>query len=110
MATKQKASTFNWIFVGALLAIAIVIPFFLQSNPYYLHIFILVFIFGYLATAWGLVGQSGQLSFAHATFVGLGGYTSTILFMDYGITPWIGMFPGVIIATLFGNVISPKPR
>lgn len=106
MATKQKVVSFNWIFAGVLLAIAIIIPFFLQSHPYYLHILILMFLFGYLATAWGLVGQSGQLSFAHATFVGLGGYTSTILFMDYGITPWIGMFGGVVVATLFGLIIG----
>ena len=106
MAMKQRAISFNWVFAAGLLAIAIIIPFFLKNEPYYLHIFILVFIFGYLATAWGLVGQSGQLSFGHALFVGLGGYTSTILFMDYGITPWIGMFGGVIIATLFGLIIG----
>ena len=106
MAMKQRANFFNWIFAAGFLAIAIIIPFFLKNEPYYLHIFILVFIFGYLATAWGLVGQSGQLSFGHAIFVGLGGYTSTILFMDYGITPWIGMFGGVIIATLFGLIIG----
>lgn len=106
MATKQKAVFFNWIFAGALLILAIILPFLLQNSPYYLHIFILVFLFGYLATAWGLVGQSGQLSFGHAAFVGLGGYASTILFMDYGITPWIGMFGGVIVATLFGLVIG----
>jgi len=106
MATKEKAVSFNWIFAGALLILAIILPFLLQNSPYYLHIFILVFLFGYLATAWGLVGQSGQLSFGHAAFVGLGGYTSTILFMDYGITPWIGMFGGVIVATLFGLVIG----
>jgi len=106
MAMKQRANFFNWIFAAGFLAIAIIIPFFLKNEPYYLHIFILVFIFGYLATAWGLVGQSGQLSFGHAIFVGLGGYTSTILFMDYGITPWIGMFGGVIIATFFGLIIG----
>jgi branched-chain amino acid transport system permease protein len=106
MAMKQRANFFNWIFAAGFLAIAIIIPFFLKNDPYYLHIFILIFIFGYLATAWGLVGQSGQLSFGHALFVGLGGYTSTILFMDYGITPWIGMFGGVIIATFFGLIIG----
>jgi branched-chain amino acid transport system permease protein len=106
MAMKQRANFFNWIFAAGFLAIAIIIPLFLKNEPYYLHIFILAFIFAYLATAWGLVGQSGQLSFGHAIFVGLGGYTSTILFMDYGITPWIGMFGGVIIATLFGLIIG----
>jgi branched-chain amino acid transport system permease protein len=103
---KQRSIPFNWIAVGILLAIAVIIPFVLEKHPYYVHIFILVFLFGYLSTAWGLVGQSGQLSFGHAVFIGLGGYTSTILFMDYGVTPWVGMFAGVIVATLFGLIIG----
>jgi branched-chain amino acid transport system permease protein len=103
---KQRSIPFNWIAVGVLLAIAVIIPFVLEKHPYYVHIFILVFLFGYLSTAWGLVGQSGQLSFGHAVFIGLGGYTSTILFMDYGVTPWVGMLAGVIVATLFGLIIG----
>jgi len=103
---KQRPISFNWIAAAFLLAIAVIIPFVLNKHPYYVHIFILVFLFGYLSTAWGLVGQSGQLSFGHAVFVGLGGYTSTILFMDYGVTPWVGMFAGLIVATLFGLIIG----
>jgi branched-chain amino acid transport system permease protein len=103
---KSRSISLNWIVVAILLAIAAVIPFILRNHPYYVHIFILIFLFGYLSTAWGLVGQSGQLSFGHAVFVGLGGYTSTILFMDYGVTPWAGMFVGVLVASLFGLIIG----
>ena len=103
---RQRSISFNWIVVAVLLAIAVIVPFVLKNDPYYVHIFVLVFLFGYLSTAWGLVGQSGQLSFGHAVFVGLGGYTSSILFMDYGVTPWVGMFGGVIVATLFGLIIG----
>lgn len=106
MAMRRRSISLNWIAAAFLLAIAVMIPFALRNYPYYVHIFILVFLFGYLSTAWGLVGQSGQLSFGHAVFVGLGGYTSTILFMDYGITPWVGMFAGVVVATLFGLIIG----
>lgn len=103
---KRRPTSFGWIVAAFLLLVAIIIPFVLKDHPYYVHIFILIFLFGYLSTAWGLVGQTGQLSFGHAAFVGLGGYTSTILFMDYGVTPWIGMFAGVIVATLFGLIIG----
>jgi len=103
---ERRSISFNWIVAAILLAIAVIIPFVLEKHPYYVHIFILVFLFGYLSTAWGLVGQSGQLSFGHAVFVGLGGYTSTILFMDYAITPWIGMLAGVIVASVFGIIIG----
>lgn len=103
---KRRSISFNWIIAAIVLAIGIIIPFVLKQYPYYVHICILVLLFGYLATAWGLVGQSGQLSFGHAVFVGLGGYTSTILFMDCGVTPWVGMFGGVIVATLVGLIIG----
>jgi ABC-type branched-subunit amino acid transport system permease subunit len=68
---KGRSFSFNWIVVALLLVIAVITPFILKGHPYYVHIFILVFLFGYLSTAWGLVGQSGQLSFGHAVFVGL---------------------------------------
>jgi branched-chain amino acid transport system permease protein len=103
---ERRSISFNWIVVAILLAIAVITPFVLENHPYYVHIFILVFLFGYLSTAWGLVGQSGQLSFGHAVFVGLGGYTSTILFMDYGVSPWVGMFAGVVVASVFGLIIG----
>jgi len=66
---KQRSISFNWMAVAFVLAIAMIIPFVLEKHPYYVHIFILAFLFGYLSTAWGLVGQSGQLSFGHAVFV-----------------------------------------
>ena len=59
-----------------------------------------------LSLGWGLGGQTGQLSFSHAAFMGIGGYTSTILFMDYGVTPWLGMFAGAVVAVVFGLIIG----
>jgi branched-chain amino acid transport system permease protein len=73
---------------------------------YYLHNFILVFLFAYLGTAWGLVGMAGQLSIGHAAFLGMGGYISTLLFMDFGVTPWIGMCAGAITAAVVGVIIG----
>jgi branched-chain amino acid transport system permease protein len=103
---KKRTMNFKWMVAAFLVVVAATVPLALNDYPYYLHIFILIYLFAYLATAWGLVGQSGQLSFGHAVFLGLGGYTSTILFMDYGVTPWIGTFAGVVMAALFGLLIG----
>jgi len=97
---------FGWIVIAVLLIVLAIIPFALKGEPYYVHIFITIFLWAYLATAWGLVGQSGQLSFGHAAFMGLGAYTTGILFGQYGITPWLGMWLGVVIATLSGLIIG----
>src|SRR5260370_8070197 len=43
---------------------------------------------------------SKQLSLGHAAYFGLGAYTSTILQIDFGISPWIGMIAGGGVAML----------
>jgi branched-chain amino acid transport system permease protein len=83
----------------------LLVPLFLHDF-YFLHIFILVFYFAYLGTAWSLVGMAGQLSIGHAAFLGMGGYISTLLFMDLGITPWVGMWAGAITAAVVGVIIG----
>jgi branched-chain amino acid transport system permease protein len=99
---------FDRIVISVLLVLLVIIPF-IVKEPFYMHIFIMIFLFGYLGTAWGLVGQSGQLSFGHAAFVGLGAYTSTILFLNLGVSPWLGMFVGAMTATIAGVIIGPLP-
>jgi len=93
------------VVIIAALTVAAIIPL-VVHNPYAIHIGILIFLYGYLATAWGLVGQSGQLSFGHAAFLGLGAYTSTILFNQAGVTPWLGMLAGGGIAMAAGAGIG----
>jgi branched-chain amino acid transport system permease protein len=87
---------------GALLAL---VPVFVE-DLYFLHIFILVFYFAYLGTAWSLVGLAGQLSIGHAAFLGIGGYASTLLFTDAGLTPWLGMWVGALLAAAVGVIIG----
>ncbi len=45
-------------------------------------------------------GYAKQLSLGHAAYFGLGAYTSTILQIDFGISPWIGMLAGGVVAML----------
>jgi branched-chain amino acid transport system permease protein len=95
----------SWLIIAALALLFLAVPIFLH-DPYFLHIFILVFLFAYLGTAWSLVGMAGQLSLGHAAFLGIGGYTSSLLFMEWGVTPWIGMWLGAILSALVGILIG----
>ena len=64
-------------------------------------IFIRILLFSFIGTAWNLMGgYAKQLSLGHAAYFGLGAYTSTILQIDFGISPWIGMVAGGVVAML----------
>jgi branched-chain amino acid transport system permease protein len=70
---------------------------------YFLEILISVMLFGYLGAAWNILGgYAGQFSFGHAAFFGIGAYTSTLLFLNLGLTPWLGMLAGGVLAAAFG--------
>ena len=76
-------------------------------NSYYQLIMTLVLVWATLATSWNVLsGYSGMISFGHAAFFGLGGYTMTIAFVKFGITPWIGVPLGVIVGVLAAIVIG----
>jgi branched-chain amino acid transport system permease protein len=71
--------------------------------PYFLEILISVLLFGYLGAAWNILGgYAGQFSFGHAAFFGIGAYTSTLLFLRLGVSPWLGMLAGGVLAAAFG--------
>jgi branched-chain amino acid transport system permease protein len=95
----------GWSVIGAVSLFFLLVPVFLH-DPYYLHIFVLVFFFAYLGTAWSLVGMAGQLSLGHAAFLGIGGYTSTLMFMEWGVTPWLGMWAGAVGCAILGVIIG----
>jgi len=86
--------------------IAFGLPLVLRS-PTYLHIIILLYFYAYLTTSWNLVGGfAGVLPLGHAAFVGIGAYTSTVLSLQYGISPWLGMIIGGVLATIVGIIIG----
>ena len=86
--------------VGALAAIAVALPL-LVSSTFAIDIFIRVLLFAFIGVAWNLMGgYAKQLSLGHAAYFGLGAYTSTILLIRYGVSPWIGMLAGGIVAML----------
>lgn len=80
---------------------------FLADHAYWIQIYIWVLFFAICATAWNIVGgYAGQYSFGHAAFLGIGAYTSTLLYLNLGLSPWIGMLIGGLMAALAGAVIS----
>ena len=94
------------LFLGAAAIVALLIlPAVLSS--YAVTVFIFIFFYGYLGQAWNVLGgYAGQLSAGHAAFVGVGGYATTLLSMHWGLSPWIGMVVGGLLAAALGAVIG----
>ncbi|MEM3022443.1 MAG: branched-chain amino acid ABC transporter permease, partial [Candidatus Bathyarchaeia archaeon] len=81
--------------------LAIPLLFRLAGQTYVVYVITLIFFWAYLAQCWNIVwGYAGLLSFGHSAFLGMGAYTSTIVFLNHGISPWIGMFAGGAAAVL----------
>jgi branched-chain amino acid transport system permease protein len=88
----------SMLVLGALSAVMVVLPLVVTSH-FALDIFIRILLFSFIGVAWNLVGgYAKQLSLGHVAFFGLGAYTSTIMQIDFGISPWIGMVAGGVIA------------
>jgi branched-chain amino acid transport system permease protein len=87
-----------------LLAVGLII---VPMAPNLRDVVLLSFLFGGLALAWNIAGgYAGLISFGHAAFFGVGAYTSTILLTRYGVTPWLGIWAGAVLAAIFGAVLA----
>jgi branched-chain amino acid transport system permease protein len=81
----------------------------LVRNPYALHLLILVLLWTVLGQSWNLLGgYTGQVSFGHAAFFGIGAYTAGIL-VKSGLPPaaaWWGLLLGGLAAAAASAVIG----
>jgi branched-chain amino acid transport system permease protein len=68
---------------------------------------VLTFLYAGLALSWNIAGgYAGLISFGHAAFFGIGAYTSTILFVVGGVTPWLGLWIGALVAAGAGVLLA----
>lgn len=74
------------------------------SNAYYQTILSSIPIWACLAIAWNLFsGYTGLTSFGHSAFFGLGAFVITVLQIQFGVTPWIGL--GIALALGAGAAV-----
>ena len=88
------------ILIAIGIAVLIALPMVVKSS-FAVDIFVRILLFAFIGTAWNLMGgYAKQLSLGHAAYFGLGAYTSTILQINYDISPWIGMVAGGVVAAV----------
>jgi branched-chain amino acid transport system permease protein len=74
---------------GGLAALA-ALPLFVTGS-YYLHVMILILLWGFIYTGWSIMGRFGLVSLGHGAFIGIGAYGTAMLWNFAGLTPWLGI-------------------
>ncbi len=76
-------------------------------DAFFLDSLVLILIWGTSAAAWNVAGgYAGQISLGHSAFFGLGAYAAALLATRWGLSPWLGLAAGALIATAVGLVIG----
>ena len=76
-------------------------------TPQYQRMILLVALWALVGSSWNIIaGYCGQMAFGDSVFVGIGAYTSVFLLSYLGVTPWLGMLAGGIVAILAALLIG----
>jgi branched-chain amino acid transport system permease protein len=77
-----------------------------EVQSYYMHVLIQILIWGFIYTAWSIMGRFGLVSLGHGAFMGVGAYTVAMLWNSYQLTPWIGIPVALALAAALALVIG----
>ncbi len=89
-----------WLILLLIWVLVLVPP---RASVFWVHTFTMILLFIYWTSAWNIIGGfAGEINFYHPLFIAAGAYTSTLLFLNYHLSPWIGMWIGAVIAIMIG--------
>jgi branched-chain amino acid transport system permease protein len=76
-------------------------------DAFLLDSLVLILVWGTSAAAWNVAGgYAGQISLGHSVFFGLGAYAAALLTTRWGLSPWLGLAVGAVVATVIGLVVG----
>jgi len=74
---------------------------------YFLHILVIAGIYIILTLSLNLIlGYTGLPALGHAAFSCVGAYASALLALTLGVSPWLGLLAGAVVAALLGVIIG----
>ena len=107
MSVDEASGKRRRFLLGVFLMVLLGMAPWLSSHSFYRHVLTMIFLFAYLSEAWNLIsGYAGLFSLAHASFFGVGAYATAILYVDYGLTPWLGLPIGGLLGVVVAFVIG----
>lgn len=90
-----------------LLILALAAPLFFDPRGYSIRVLCMIFLFAAMAQSWNIVGGlANQTSLGHAAFFGIGAYTSTLLQLKLGVSPWLGLIVGMVLAACVAGLLA----
>jgi len=96
----------RWGLAGIVLIGIVAIPQ-VSTSLFLMNTFIYAFLFIGLGQSWNIIGgYCGQFSLGHAVMFAVGAYTTAILFIRHGVTPYAGIFLAGFVATTVGLAIG----
>jgi branched-chain amino acid transport system permease protein len=91
----------------ALIAALVALSFYATDTGVLMSVITVTCIWAIAALGWNvLAGFTGQLSFGHAAFFGIGAYTMALLYTDSGVSPWLGLLAGGVVASILAVLIG----
>lgn len=99
----NRLKSFIWLI---LVIFVFLLPVITQQSEYILHVGIIIAFNVSLATSLWLLWSLGFVSFAHAGFMGIGAYTSALLFLRLGWPFWATMWIGAAVAAIIASLVS----
>ena len=89
------------------LAGLIVLPLIFGDNRLYMSVFIYATLWAILAMSWDILsGYTGQISFGHAFFFGIGGYTAALAGKELGMEPYLTIPLAGFLAMIGGLILA----
>ncbi|MCF7947665.1 MAG: branched-chain amino acid ABC transporter permease [Spirochaetia bacterium] len=99
---ERRSSTLT-----VLIICIVLLPFILKGNSYFLHIAVMAGIYAIVALGLNFqIGSMGQVNFAPAAMFGVGAYTSAMVTVRLGASPWIGLIAAMIVTAGMGIVFG----
>jgi len=91
--------------LAAVLVVLVLLP--MWAGHYIISTCIFIGIYGMAALGLSvLMGYAGQVNLGPNTFMLIGAYTSAVLAVDFGISPWAGIVCGAILTAIIAYLIG----
>lgn len=92
----------NALLWGGLALVPLVI-----KDDFYLDALIMIMLWAAVSGAWNIGGgYAGLVSLGHSAFFGIGAYTSALLFVRAGVSPWLGLLAGAGLSGGLGFILG----
>jgi branched-chain amino acid transport system permease protein len=75
-------------------------------REYTIHVLVQIFIWSFIGGAWSLMGRFGLTSLGHGAFLGVGAYTTTLLWNFFGLTPWLGALVAAALTAVLAVIVA----